>query len=192
MNPAAFDKIASASVAAVLAKRGFGSEGSKHCTFYRRVSPDIWHVVMPDPGSRGMWYDMKVFATSPKIEPLFDELFPDFLGIPADRYCYLDPVQGVTSRQYRYHCRTEDGFIREFDKIVGPSLLQHALPYLDRIQSIGDLVPLIQSKLYLALALSAIGDDEAKDLIKTEVQRLEALDTDDRKVKAFLRALKLS
>ena len=194
MKPVKFDKIAREAFADALQDAGFTVRDSKLCTFHRQASTDIWHFVMPDPSRSGSWYDIKVFATSPRIEPLFEELFPDAFGIPSDVASYLHPVKGVGMRQYQYHCRTPEGFSRNFEQLVRPALKAAALPYLDGIDSLQALVPYIRHKLYLGIALHEIGQKEAAlPILLAEKARLEAIggvDRADRKVVAFLARLK--
>ena len=194
MKSGEFDKVAREAFADALHDAGFTARDSKLCTFHRKLSADIWHLIMPDPGTSGSWYDVKVFATSPRIEPLFDELFPDALGIPADVACYLHPEKGITQRQHQYHCRTPEGFRRNFDQLVRPALKAAAIPYLDGIDSLEALVPYIRNKLYLGIALHEIGQKEAaRPVLLAEKARLEAIggkDRADRKVVAFLDRLK--
>jgi hypothetical protein len=187
MTPRQFDEQARAALSTVLKSHGFEVSASRQCTFYRRTPEDLWHFVMPDPGTRGSWYDIKVFASSPAIEPLFHERFPDDLGIPADVYCYLHPRDGVGMRQKQYPCRTPEGFRREFDSVVASALTDKALPYLDGIPSLPALVPHIRHKLYLGFALHATGQREAAaEVLKQERARLLTADTSDRKVAVSL------
>ncbi len=186
MTPKQFDREARDAFSGVLSSEGFESSASKHCTFYRQVTDDLWHLIVPDIGSRGVWYDVKVFATSSRIEPLFSERFPDELGVPADVCCYLDPTHGVGPRQYQYRCRTVEGFQRGFASLVRPALAEHALPYLEGITGLEALVPHIHNNLDLGFALYETGQaDAAAALLQGERARLLAA-REDRLVEATL------
>jgi hypothetical protein len=157
----------------VLRPHGFCSEGSKLSVFYRRVSEDFYHIVSPDIGTRGAWYDIKVFCTSPLIEPMFEARFPDELGIPTDRFSYLNPRTGVGPDQECFGCSTEMELRETFYSTVKPSLLDKALSYLDKIKTLHELEPLIRSDLYLGYTLYEIGkSSEAIPLLKKEKERL--------------------
>jgi len=141
-----FYRIACRVFGEVLEPAGFTAEASKRCTFYRQIGPEIWHVVKPRRSFRLPQYNVWVFPHSPRIEPQFQEKFPDDLSPPTDVYCELHPTQGVGLSQEWYWCRTEEGLLRDFKGRVKPALLSHALPYLDRICTYANLLPLIRSR----------------------------------------------
>ena len=94
MTTKQFDKMVIELYGPVLTERGFETKNSS--TFYRKVRNDVFHVILADPFKGGNYYDIKVFACSPKIEPLFETTFPDDLGIPSDSFCYLSDL-GIDS-----------------------------------------------------------------------------------------------
>lgn len=143
-----FYRIARRAFGEVLEPSGFSFADSKTCTFYRQKGPDIWHIVRPVRSFRLPKYDLWVFPHSPRIEHQFQQKFPDDLSPPTDVWCKLHPTEGVSLSQEWYSCRTEDGMLRDFAERVAPALMNYALPYLDRICSYDDLLPLIRSRYY--------------------------------------------
>jgi hypothetical protein len=143
-----FYRIASRAFGDVLEPAGFTNVASKTCTFYRQKGTDIWHVIRPVRSFRLPQYDLWVFPHSPRIEPQFQEKLPDDLSPPTDVWCKLHPTEGVGLSQEWYWCRTEEGLLRDFANRVKPALLRHALPFLDRICTYEDLLPLIRSRYY--------------------------------------------
>src|SRR5437762_1890254 len=101
MTERQFDSLAVEMFTSVLVPRGFTNEGSKGCTFYRVIEDDVYHVIIPDMGSRGVWYDIRVFPHSPRIYPLFALRFPDNLGIPTDSFsCLSEREVGLTQQTF--------------------------------------------------------------------------------------------
>jgi len=132
----------------------------------------IYHFVLPDCGGRGHWYDVKVFASTPDLDPLFHQQFPDHLGIPSDSYSYLSKY-GVGLDQQKFPCRTEKDFVTEYE-VLDSLLTSVAVPYLDGLQSLEDVLPTIKHPLYFATALYLVGrKTEAKPLIEQQVARIE-------------------
>jgi hypothetical protein len=173
-----FYGIANELFSAVLMRQGFTSERSQRCTFHRRVSNDIYQFIVPDPASRLAWYDVKVFVSSPAIDPLFTLSFPDELGIPSDAWCYLSE-EGVGLTQGRFNCKYEDNLRRRFEKTVGPLLIDVAVPYLDRIQTVDEMIPWLRRPLALGLALHHVGrTDEARPIPQQERARLMSIRDD--------------
>lgn len=143
-----FYRVACQAFGEVLEPAGFTSAASKVCTFYRQHGAEIWHFVRPVRSFRLPQYDLWVFPHSPRIETQFQEQFPDELSPPTDVWCNLHSTQGVGLSQEWYWCRTAEGMLRDFAERVKPALLNHALPYLDRICTCDDLLPLIRSWYY--------------------------------------------
>lgn len=188
MTPKKFDALARRYFGELLAPKGFSCSGSEAATFYRHVSPDIVHFVLVDLGSSGSWYDVKVFASSPKIEPEFEKKFPDDVGVPSGSLCYLHPVSGVGPDQKRYPCKTEEDFARAFRAEVAPALEAKALPYLDKISSIQTLLPFIRHDFYLGVALWSAGDRvQAEQVLAKEAKRLAGIQDPSGRVDALLR-----
>jgi len=139
-----FYRIACRAFGEVLEPAGFTSADSKVCTFYRQKGREI----RPVRSFRLPQYELWLFPHSPRIEPQFQEKFPDGLSPPTDVWCKLHPTEGVGLSQEWYWCRTEEGMLRDFAERVAPALVNYALPYLDRICSCEDLLPLIRSRYY--------------------------------------------
>ncbi|WP_156480531.1 hypothetical protein [Aquipseudomonas alcaligenes] len=148
-----FDRIAREAFGSVLGPLGFSCSESKACTFYKKVGTELYHFVMPDQLSGQEKYDIKVFFHSPLLEPTaWNDKFPDTLGIPTDSWSYLSSRTGVGPRQELFWCRTEEGFMRNFESKVKPALLQFVAPYFDSIQTLEEAIPLIKSRHYVAVA----------------------------------------
>jgi hypothetical protein len=56
--------------------------------------------------------------------------------------------------QQLFWCRTEDGFLKDFEDRVKPALTRHALPFLKGYASLAQAIPAIRSKHYRAVAES--------------------------------------
>jgi hypothetical protein len=189
MKPAEFDKLARGLFGSVLSPLGFSCELSKMSVFYREVRSGFYHVVMPDLGSRGVWYDVKVFAFASVFEPLFDQRFPDSIGIPTDWFCYLSE-RGVGPDQTQFNCKSEDNFRRRFETTVGPLLKSVAVPYLSQFSSMKDLLPHIRNPLDRAIAVHFVeGPRSSQAPLREQRQRLLGLDLSDESVAATLKLL---
>lgn len=186
MTPKQFDKVANELFGAVLGPLGFSNDRSKFCTFHRKTSDEIYHIVLPDRGTRGAWYDVKVFPASPIVAPSFETQFPDSLGTPSDRWSFLNDC-GVGPDQQQFNCKSEENLRQRFESTVRPLLLTKAIPYLDRIQTVQDMVPLIKHSSFLGLAMHHVGRvEEAKPLLQQEQARLSKLDQGDKTVSNLL------
>ena len=189
MKPKQFDKLASEAFGNVLGEAGFENSKSRHCTFYREASENFYHIVLPDLGTRGAWYDVKVFAYSSLLDPRFSDRFPDDLGIPTGMFCYLAP-SGVGPDQTPFNCQSEENFTRRFESTVAPLLTSMALPYLDRFQSLNDLLPEIRSPLRIAIATHHVhGSAISQPLLEQQRERLSSFNSDDENVVATLRLI---
>ena len=77
-----------------------------------------------------------------------------------------------------------------FRRDAAQAMLNYAIPYLDRIQTIEDLIPTIKDRGMKGIALALVGrTDEAKICINEEIGRLSALPRD--KYGEIERALKI-
>jgi hypothetical protein len=182
MREKEFDKLGNEYFGAVLEPYGFSAEKSRHCTFYKKVG-DLYHVIMPDIDRSGTSFIIRVFTTSPLIDPSFDERFPDDIGIPSDVCSALHPVKGVGFREHNYRCKYEEGFVRNFNKDAKPALLEKALPYLNEITTLQDMLPFIKSPFYTSVTMWLLGEKlEAKPLLEAELQRLTPIKDDSGKI----------
>jgi hypothetical protein len=187
MTAKEFDALAKETFGNSLTPLGFTCQGSSRCTFYRKLDNDVYHFVMPDIGSRGAWYDLKVFPHSPDIDPLFQQRFPDDLGIPTDSWCYLSESDGVSITQQHFHCKTEEGFRREFTKKVSQLFIRVGIPYLNRFESVEDVLPVIRHSSFLGFALLHVGRRvEALAALNKEKERLQLLDAKNKDVSFLL------
>lgn len=187
MKERQFTQLSSEHFGRVLGSHGFSDDHSRHSTFHKQVSADIYHFITPCLSRDGTWYDILVFANSPLIEPQFSEQFPDRLSIPSDSFSSLHPKFGVGARMHEYWCRTEEGFIRNFNKHAIPALTDKALDYLSGINSLDDMIPYIKRDFYLGAALWHTGNKhEAKTLLKAEEERLKKIDDSTGRIAVLL------
>lgn len=187
MKEKQFDLLVKENFGRILKPHGFSSDLSKYSTFYREVSDNIYHVIMPDLSADGSWFDIRVFATSSVIEPDFSGRFPDEIGVPSDSFSLLHPRFGVGARQQKYRCKTEEGFVRNFNKDVMPALEDKAIPYLDEINSLKDLATHVRRDFYLGATLWHIGENEkATELLMAEKSRLSSIEDDTGRVSSLL------
>ncbi len=187
MKEKRFNQLAREYFGSILEQNGFSVERSKFSTFYRQASDDIYHVIMPDLSRDGTWFDIRVFVTSPLIEPQFNKGFPDTVAIPSDSFSSLHPRFGVGARMHKYRCKTEEGFTRNFNKDVVVALKEKALPYLDSITCLHDLIPYLKRNFYLGAALWHDGQQEkARELLIAEKSILSNIDDDTGRVSSLL------
>lgn len=179
MTPKAFDKLARELFSATLTPLGFSCENSRTCTFYRALGNGMWHIVMPDLGTRGAWYDVKVFPCCESLEPLFTARFPDELRVPTDSFCYLSS-KGVGHSQEQFNCKSEENFRNRYQRTVGPLLAQFAIPYLDAIRNLEEMVPLIRSPLYRATAMYLANKNaETREMVQQQRVRFQGMGNDE-------------
>ena len=184
MTPKAFDRVARQLFSETLAPLGFSCDKSDRSTFYKEVGNGLWHVIMPDLGSRSIWYDVKVFPCSEQLEARFHGRFPDQLGITTDSFCYLSE-RGVGIDQTQFSCKTEESFRSRYETTVSVLLAKIAVPYLSQFKTLRDLLPVIRNPLYRAIGMHLInGDSESRQLVSLQRTRLEAIADDDNVVAA--------
>lgn len=143
-----FEVLAREAFGAVLAPYGFSASESRRCTFHRKLSADVYHFVMPDRSRKRPQYTVNVFPHSPLLENDFSAKFPDDLGFTTDVESYLS-AQGVGMRQGWFWCRTAEGFRRNFDEIVRPALLSHAIPLLDQLGNLESFTRVVRRGPYV-------------------------------------------
>ena len=132
------------------------------------------HRVGVDPHD-GDRYDVALWPTSPKIDPLFDATFPEKVAIPTGSYCYLSHSDRMTRETF--NCRYEDNFRRRFERTVGPLLLNTGIAYLDQFQTVEDIMPVIRHPYFLGFALDYVGrHEEARSVLLQEKERLSQCD----------------
>ena len=136
-----FDKLARELFSSVLNPHGFFCEESKRCTFVRPVNDDVFHIILPDPGTRCAWYDINVFPTSPKFYDDFAAKFPDDLGFTLDSWSKLSETAGIGMDQQQFNCKYESSMRNRFEKTVIGLLENVAIPFLDTIQTYEDILP---------------------------------------------------
>jgi hypothetical protein len=143
-----FEALAREVFGAELAPYGFSASDSRRCTFWRKVSADVYHFVMPDKSLRLPQYTVNVFPHSPRFDEDFSAKFPDNLGFATDVESYLSS-KGIGMRQGWFWCRTAEGFRRDFAERVRPALIGHAIPLLDQIQSLEAMARVVRRGPYV-------------------------------------------
>lgn len=113
---------------------------------------------MPDKSQRHPRYDIKVFPHSPELDPDFDKKFPDLLGVTTDILGYLHSKTGVGADQEWYWCRTDEGFVRNFEEKVKPALVNYAIPFREKISSIQDMQGAIKCGPFVARIQACLAD----------------------------------
>jgi len=168
----------------VLAPAGFSSEGSKHCTYWRRAGDDVYHFVVPNRSLVDNWYDVMVFPTCPFLSSRFHTPggFPDEIGATTD-WIYLNEdrrTDGISPGSQQFTNRDEAMLRRRFEKTVEPLLLEKAIRYLDQFQSPASMLPFIRGNPFSrAILLDHLGrTGEAAELLRTNSERLNALYAD--------------
>jgi hypothetical protein len=127
----------------VLEPHGFTTQGSKTSVFWRKTEGGIYHYVVAWRALRSPKYDIMVFAHSPLLADEYSDRHPDQIGCPISGY--LHGKHGVGMRSEQLFCRTEEGLLRDFEKRGKDMLIQHAIPFLNNIETLEDLAPLINS-----------------------------------------------
>ena len=188
MTPSRFFRSARDLFAETLVPMGFSCERSNACTFYRLAGEGLWHIIMPDLGTRGAWYDVKVFPCFDRLQARFHDRFPDELGIPTDSFCYLSE-RSVGLDQALFPCSTESHLRSCYVRTVSGLLGRVAVPYLSQFQTLGDVLPVIRNPLQRAIAMHLLKNDaESRQLLTQQRDRLLAI-ADDEDIVATRRLL---
>jgi hypothetical protein len=175
-----FDRIAKDTLQPVLSPLGFSSSRSKHCIFEREIADGIWHFIGPDRSKSGRWYDVKAFASSPIIDPMFSEKAPDNLGIPFAG-CFVNRWTGLGAEQQTFKSETKDQLVSSLNEEVIPLLKNKALALLSSLTSVSALLPQIKSPLFRGFALLHLGSaQEAQELLVRESARLSPMAATDK------------
>ncbi len=176
MNNKLFDKLVRKHVGATLEPYGFTCEKSRHSTFYRQASDEIYHVVFTELGGGGSWFHFEIVPVSSLIIPDFESNFPDDFGFPNGGRSRLHSRLGVGMDRTTFRCSKEEGFVRNYQGEAELALESIALPYLDKIQTLKELRPYVTadvSEFYLGATLWHLGKKRrATKILKRERQRL--------------------
>ncbi|MGX5712591.1 hypothetical protein ACWKWJ_07825 [Sphingopyxis terrae subsp. ummariensis] len=163
----------------ILAPHGFSCGGKTNVIYWRKLSTSIVHVIVVAAMQQNTRYQILVFGTSPVVEDEFETRFPNDLHIVNAPKCYLSPEDGVSDYQKLYFCGNPDAFMTSFKRDAAPALVNSAIPYLDKIQTIENLIPTIRLGGMMGAALLQVGrTSEAKQLIENEIKRLSKLPLD--------------
>ena len=185
MNQKQFNAVARDLFGGLLRPCGFTDQASRYATFYRQTSAEVFHIICPARDRHGDCFEVLVYPSSPVVDPTFDKHFPDELPVPTNLSPYLNE-QGI-GRLQLFNCRNEENMCRRFEKSIKQPLLTVAIPYLDRIETIKDMIPLLERQGPLGFALDYLGrHEEARAILTRERQRLLQLDTNDADVAASL------
>ena len=187
MKAKKFNSLANLLFGAVLEPFGFSASESKYCTFYKKVNDSVYLFIMPDLAQGGSLCNIKVFFSSPLINPSFANTFPDDIAIPSDVYCFLHSTEGVGFRQELFPCDSDQQFKDIFEATVKRALHDKALPYLSNFNEIKDMIPFIKTKFYLAVSLYITGQKNiANPILESEKSRLSNLNLQNEAVKIRL------
>lgn len=125
----------------VLSVHGFTYSGSKKGVFWRKTENGVYHYISAWRALRKPKYDIMVCAFHPSFDEHFEAKHPDDIGCPINGY--LHSKFGVGVRANQLFCKTREGFERDFNNKGKSMLLDYAVPFLNNIQSLSDLEPLI-------------------------------------------------
>jgi len=163
----------------ILLPRGFSPEGSKQGVFWRKSGDDIYHIISPSRDRSMDRYSVAVYASSPIVYGDFWTYFPD-LNLLNGGSGYLSPEHGISDYKKMFFCRNPEAFATSFNRDTAPALLNIALPYLDDITDMNDLIPTIRDCGMMGPALLHVGRHaEAKSRIESEIRSLERLPRDN-------------
>jgi hypothetical protein len=179
MTKTEFKRMIRANFDPILLPHGFSCKKSTHCCYWRKISDTIYHIISPSILRRGERYDIVVYASSPLIHEDFYKKFPDWIHYTNGDYGYLSPEYGIGSYQKLYFCSNPNAFMTSFKRDAAPGLANIAVPYLDKIQTMEDLIPTIRPGGMMGAALLHTGRTaEAKRYIENEIKRLSELPLD--------------
>lgn len=179
MTKSDFRQLIRTSFDPILTPHGFSCEGSKRCAYWRKASDEIFHFISPDLLRGRDRYDVVVYASSPQIYEDFWDRFPDWVPFTSGNNGYLSPEDGISDYQKLYFCGNPDAFMTSFKRDTAPALANIAIPYLDKIQTMEDLIPTIRPGGMMGAALLHVGRTaEAKRYIDREIKRLSELPLD--------------
>ncbi|MFN0214193.1 MAG: hypothetical protein ACKVT2_08050 [Saprospiraceae bacterium] len=169
----------------------FSCNKSKHCTFYRIISDEVIHIIIPDQGRNLEYYDIKVFPASPVFDPLFEKKFPDNLTVPTDIYSYMHPISGIGFDQYYFNSENEFKMRKEFENQIRSLLINIAIPYLNQFGSLDDIIPFVKNKLMKGIGLVHLGQKEQGfEILNNELNRLQSLNSSDITVVSYIEYIK--
>ncbi|MEM7004399.1 MAG: hypothetical protein AAF498_00845 [Pseudomonadota bacterium] len=131
----------------LLGEFGFETQLNYGPLYYRQNEADIFHFVMPQIGRYGDYFDVMVFANSPRINEDFADRLRVGIDVPSDNNSYLSLESGVSWDYVKYKCKKEKDFIESSETKVIPALQQFGLPYLDGIQTLTDLAKTVHPQV---------------------------------------------
>jgi len=144
MGPKEFGDLSQKYFGSWLTTKGFEIDAiGQRPVYYRYSESEICQLIIPQLGGRGVWFDVLMFVGHKKLLPDFFLDFPNKVYDVTGGRCYLHPETGVGFDQYQYRCRTEEGFVRNFDQHAKPALEKFGIPYLDSLNKIDDLIKIM-------------------------------------------------
>ena len=114
----------------------FSSDGSKAVTLYRRISENVYHVILADPFHYIPDYQVRVFFHSPVLDPEFHRHFPDSLGFPNDTHSVLCPGKGVGNYNTKFSRADRQKFENAFNSAVESALIYEEIA--ERLWELGE------------------------------------------------------
>ncbi|WP_158971508.1 hypothetical protein [Paraglaciecola sp. L3A3] len=181
-----FNELAKEYLGEVLAPYGFCCEDSQHSTFYRNTG-NIYHIIMPNLNTAGTSFTIDVFATSSLIDPNFMQRFPDEIGNPSHLSSRLHSTIGVCRLAEHFQSETVEEFIQTISHKVKSCLIDKALPYLDSITSLDNMLPHITNTFFMGITLAAIGQQsQAKPILEKQHQLFSSMTDDSGQIASFM------
>jgi hypothetical protein len=179
MTKTEIKRLIRASFDPILSPRGFSCDETANVVYWRKVESNIYHIVAVSALQQNTRYQIVVFGTSPVVDADFETRFPHDLHIVNAPACYLSQEEGVSDYQKLYFCGTLDAFKTSFERDAAPALINSAIPYLDKLETLQDLIPTMRAGGMVGAALLHVGrTQEAKPYIENEIRRLAALPLD--------------
>lgn len=162
----------------VLEPIGFVDAPLGHSILWRKVSAEINHVIGPNLTVRGDRFEVWVYPHSCVCSTGPDEINP----LPGMPY-FLNELAGVSSCQQSWPCGTEEELTGSFETEIKPLILTKAIPYLDQIKCLADMLPLLEpdpvGEWFRGIVLLHCGRrQEAKEAFLKERERILQLKTE--------------
>jgi len=139
-----FDSSIQRLVGPIVEPWGFTSTGGKGCSFRRQVSDDLFHFIVFDIKKNRQEFEVQVFPATPKLGKDQWAGFPNFVGIPTGTEAGLNAKSGVGGGASRFSCRDAASLQTVVSRVVIPALETHVRSYFSSIQTIADIIPVLE------------------------------------------------
>jgi len=157
-----------------------------HFVMRRVATPELYHDIGPALVVAGDRLEVWAYPTSPIFGLLDPE--PDHAGIIPGMPHFLSRRDGVGWTPQTWPCETKEELSQVFETDIKPLILNRAIPFLDTIRTVADILPLLQpdptGEWFKGLALLHCGrKEEAKAAFLAE--RKSILDAEEVALKLF-------